>query len=705
MNLDRFANMVKRTEEEIKEDNARITIDRASLRDITIGGGGAVTGVVVHPKDPDLVYVRTDVGGAYRWDPEKRHWHQLLYSMDNDCGYGVAGICLDENNLDKVYICCGAMNNHDSAVYVSDDRGETWRNAGANARFEANAGITKKMGECIAVDPNNSDVVIIGTYGEAVKISSDGAYTWEKPDFGKGYEEVKSIAFDRRKVVDGRSAVVYASVFEGPLYRSVDGGKTWDILPGSPEKVCNIKIADDGVLYITATSGVFRYFEGTYKDITPIFYKNGYRPLAVDPKNSNRIACSLHQNDWYMPIYYSCDGGQNWQDVSHGRVSHRCPNFGSWAFSASIGGLAFGKDDTLWMTDWYAVWRCDRLGDISEGYQQRTWEDPIHGIEELVVYSAHTVPGDMSVITGSADKELVYLSGEVEDFKKFPVTIALKEDLASGHTVDYCAAKKNFRITAMSQTEQQGALKYSNDGGKTWKFVEGWDKKNLCYTAAVNASLEKNIAVLSIRDTLRVTLDGGESWFIPEGIPEDLNKIIPHSWIGNRCIVSDKNKGGVFYLLAPDGFYKSEDNGKSFRKTADVRVPEQKWSAYIETTEGFPGEVWISGKEGVWHSTDFGETFEQLEHLRAGSISIGKGKTDDSYVVWYLGFIGDQKKALYYSEDKGKTFKVVCDLPLLQGKSDRVFGDANRYLRAYISTGGLGWKYIDVVEDRKENGK
>lgn len=703
MSENRFENMVHRTEEQIINDNKLVTVDIAKLRDVTIGGGGAVTGVVVHPKDPDLVYVRTDVGGAYRWDPENICWHQLLYSMDKECRYGVAGICLDENNLDKVYVCVGARNNPDSAVFVSDDRGATWRNANADARFEANAGITKKMGECIAVDPNNSDVVIIGTYGEAVKISSDGAYTWEKAEFGKGNEEVKCVVFDRRQVENGRSKVLYASVFEGPLYRSVDCGKTWHILPDSPEKVCNIKIADDGVLYITAFTGVFRYHEGTYKDITPIYYKNGYRPLAVDPKNSDRIACSLHQNDWYMPIYYSCDGGETWNDVSHGRISHRCPHFGSWAFSASIGGLAFGKDDTLWMTDWYAVWRCDRLGDIKEGYQQRNWEDPIKGIEELVTYSAHTVPGDMSVITGSADAELFYFSGEVEDFKKFPLKPALHEELAAGHTVDYCAADKKFRITSMAQTEKEGHLKYSVDGGKTWKWVEGWDKKNLCYTAAVNCADKDNMSVISIRDTVRTTTDGGKTWFIPEGIPESVKKIIPHSWIGSRTLVSDKNKKDMFYLLTPDGFYKSGDGAKSFRKTCDVKLPFHSWSAYIETVEGFPGEVWVSGKEGVWYSKDYGETFEQVSHLRGGSLSTGKGKTDDSYVIWYLGFIGDHKRAIYYSEDKGKTLTKVIDLPVAQGKIGRVFGDKNRYLRAYMSTSGLGWKYLDVTEDKKES--
>lgn len=48
---------------------------------VAIGGGGFVTGVVPSKLERDVVYVRTDVGGACRWDAAKSRWGSMACWM------------------------------------------------------------------------------------------------------------------------------------------------------------------------------------------------------------------------------------------------------------------------------------------------------------------------------------------------------------------------------------------------------------------------------------------------------------------------------------------------------------------------------------------------------------------------------------------------------------------------------------------------
>ena len=59
-----------------------------SWRNVVIGGGGFVTGIIFHPRQPGLMYARTDVGGAYRWEDAAQRWIPITD------GIGVADVNL-----------------------------------------------------------------------------------------------------------------------------------------------------------------------------------------------------------------------------------------------------------------------------------------------------------------------------------------------------------------------------------------------------------------------------------------------------------------------------------------------------------------------------------------------------------------------------------------------------------------------------------
>ena len=47
-------------------------------RNLPIPGGGYVTGFLYSEREKDVLYIRTDIGGTYRFDPEKQCWISLI---------------------------------------------------------------------------------------------------------------------------------------------------------------------------------------------------------------------------------------------------------------------------------------------------------------------------------------------------------------------------------------------------------------------------------------------------------------------------------------------------------------------------------------------------------------------------------------------------------------------------------------------------
>ncbi|WP_415909012.1 hypothetical protein [Oleiharenicola sp. Vm1] len=209
-------------------------------RNVAIRGGGYVTGLAFHPREADLLYARTDVGGAYRWDAARRAWLPLNDGIDRANGdlYGVISLALDPRDPARVYLACGAYFSEwarQAAVLRSEDRGATWEIAELPFKLGGNQD-GRGTGERLQVDPHDGRHLLLGTNHDGLWRSRDGGREWAQvTGFTPG--GVTFVLFDAASGADGHpTPVVYAGAADPAketLYHSTDGGKSWAPSPAS----------------------------------------------------------------------------------------------------------------------------------------------------------------------------------------------------------------------------------------------------------------------------------------------------------------------------------------------------------------------------------------------------------------------------------------------------------------------------------------
>ena len=71
------------------------------------GGGGFIPGIVFNPSQKGLAYARTDIGGAYKLNPDDT-WSPLLdFADDARWNYwGVDALATDPVDPNRLYLVC-----------------------------------------------------------------------------------------------------------------------------------------------------------------------------------------------------------------------------------------------------------------------------------------------------------------------------------------------------------------------------------------------------------------------------------------------------------------------------------------------------------------------------------------------------------------------------------------------------------------------
>lgn len=229
-------------------------------KNVSIVGGGFVTGIIYNTKQKGLVYARTDIGGAYRWDTQKEEWIPLTdFAGVEDWGrLGIASLATDPVEPNRLILATGMYTNEwdptNGEMLISEDYGNTFKRVPLPFKLGANMP-GRGIGERLAIDPNNNKIVYFGSFGNGLWRSSDYGYTWEEvtsfPTRGNVYDKdfetycggfrhfhgIGWVVFDPASGKPGEgSKHIYVGVMDtgATIYESTDGGVSWHPLAGQP---------------------------------------------------------------------------------------------------------------------------------------------------------------------------------------------------------------------------------------------------------------------------------------------------------------------------------------------------------------------------------------------------------------------------------------------------------------------------------------
>lgn len=669
---------------------------------IPIGGGGYVTGIVAHPKEPGLIYVRTDVGGAYRWDGEQLCWVPLCesFGIEDRNLYGIDGIALDPNNTDIVYLAAGEftyLDGHD--VLKSSDRGRTWTRTHLDKMFAGNLDY-RWAGEPLAVDPVNSDIVYAGTRYDGLWVSTDGANSWQQvagipssvssdPAIQRG---IRTIVFDPASAAEGLTRTLYVSDIERGIYRSDDGGETWTAIEGSPTHILRLELGENGELIAACELGVFKYACGQWKDISPE-QGQSYNALSVQASNRQCMFVSQAQAIWENAIFLTVDGGETWKKLNE--VSEHQADVPWWPkgyFAAATAASVFlpHEGGALWYTDWYGIWMTDDVfADRIQWYTRQS------GHEEMCAFTMLCPPEGSPLITAIADNDGM----RHDSFDRYPVTQLGGPEMQETTGIDFVESSPDWMARVGSWAwGQHGSGGWSNDYGRTWREFAAYPQneegvKLANGKIAVSAQLNPytglpDLVTLPIDSIPYVSGDLGLTWQPAEGAPSGA---VEKFWSWNIPLASDRMMPGVFYYFCQGKFHRSVDGGKTWAITADL--PNEPWHL-VKTAPGHGGHVWVSLNEhGLYRSTDSGMSFSRLDTVeQAYLFAIGKPYAETNYpCIFVYGRIAGVD-GVFVSYDEGEHWERISNDSQRMGVFPCCMeGDRQQPGVVYIGTQGRGF--------------
>ncbi len=502
----------------------------------------AASDIIIDPNNPQRVYTAFWGDGLYRTEnanADNPEWVKINKWMNDDnkeidipdIGRIALGISKTNSNILYTLMSNNADNGIVTYFYISENSGSTWNSIdlpdiligktpyGKNTKAGIGIGSQGYYNLNIAVDPEDSNTVYLGAVILLKGIRNPRSKNWAFKDVGRNiHTDHHAFAFhptDNMTIFSGN---------DGGIYKSTDGGITWDDTINEGLCITQCEFMDqhpdsDAVVIIgTQDNGTLQFRNN------PAFYfcdgsDGGF--AAIDPKNPNII----YHNRYCATIWRSDEGGMfgkyeeggSWKQLHSPQGPHGLSLFyPPFALDPSdSNNIAFGTENMCFYDQGQNSWK-----NICIGLDRDEFVSAINYVASNLIY-AGTTSGKLFLFEKINNE---WTNSKLESNNDISIPDQYIWNIATyGENNRYI--KNKTIIVAL------GGFNTGNDPSRVWRGEIFDDDKTIKWKN-ISGNINANdtsylpncpanaIAIDSNPDTIYVgtdigvfrTTDGGESW-------------------------------------------------------------------------------------------------------------------------------------------------------------------------------------------------
>ncbi len=284
---------------------------------------GRIVDLAVVETDPRVFYAASATGGVWKTTNNGTTFDPVFRDQDT---HSVGDIAVHQRDTSLVWVGTGERANRQSnswgdGVYKSTDGGETWTHMGLEDSHHVGR---------IALHPGDPDVVFVAAMGHlwgpneerGLYRSTDGGQTWERVahvDENTGFVDVT--------IDPERPEIVYAASYQrrrrpygfhggGPgsgLWRSTDGGETFERI-GPPDPDAGGYVCEEGKE--RTVHGQNGLPQSDYGRVGLSIHRQDPRIVYASVEQGCRFNASTQYGEYLAGIYRSEDRGRTWEQMT-----------------------------------------------------------------------------------------------------------------------------------------------------------------------------------------------------------------------------------------------------------------------------------------------------------------------------------------------------------------------------------------------------